>query len=78
MFALELGHVLFDRPFLRERPGQHELGFEHGVDGVGKSVQSRRQISMDRVLDPAPDVVTDRPVLRPYQLRFSVSVATPS
>jgi len=27
--VLELGHVLGDGTFLGERPGQHELGFEH-------------------------------------------------
>ena len=36
--VLELGHVLFDRGLFGERPGQHELGLEHGVEGVDESV----------------------------------------
>ena len=29
--VLKLGHVFLGRPFLRERPRQHELGLEHGT-----------------------------------------------
>ena len=54
--VLELGHVLFGRRLFGERPGQHELGLEHGVEVVDEPVQGRRQISMDRVLNPALDV----------------------
>ena len=48
--------MLLDRGLFRERPRQHEFGFEHGVEGVDEPVQRRRQISMDRMLDPALDV----------------------
>jgi hypothetical protein len=54
--VLELGHVLLDRGLFRERPGQHELGLEHGVDGVNEPVQRRGQISMYRVLGPSLDI----------------------
>jgi hypothetical protein len=32
--VLELGHVLFGGRLFRERPGQHELRLEHGVEVV--------------------------------------------
>jgi hypothetical protein len=48
--------MLLRRRFLRERPGQHELGLKHGVEVVDKPVQRRCQISMDRVMNPMLDV----------------------
>jgi hypothetical protein len=54
--VLELGHVPLGRRLLGERPRQHELGLEHGVEGVDEPVQRRRQISVDRMLDPALNV----------------------
>jgi hypothetical protein len=48
--------VLFGGRLFGELPGQHELGLEHGVEGVDEAVQRRREVSMDRVLDPALDM----------------------
>ena len=40
--VLQLRHVLFGGGFLRERPGQHELGFEHRAAGFDQAIQRRR------------------------------------
>jgi len=40
--VLQLGHVLFGSPFLREIPGQHELGFEHGPGCLNPAIQGGR------------------------------------
>jgi hypothetical protein len=37
--VLKLGHVLLGRCFLRERPRQHEFGFEHGSGALDDTVQ---------------------------------------
>ena len=49
---LQLRHVLFGGGFLRERPGQHELGLEHRPAGINEAIQSRRHPLMDGVLNP--------------------------
>ena len=54
--VLELGHILFGRRRLGERPGQHELGLEHGVDALHDAIEGGRHPSNGRVLDPALDV----------------------
>src|ERR1700722_6800784 len=48
--------MLLRRHFLGERPGQHELGFEYGVEVIDEPVQGCRQVPMDRVPDPALNV----------------------
>ena len=47
--VLQLGHVLFGRRFLRERPGQHELGLEHRAGALDHAVEGRRHPALDRV-----------------------------
>ena len=49
---LQLRHVLFGGGFLRERPGQHELGLEYGATGINEAIQRRRHPFMDGVLNP--------------------------
>ena len=44
------------RRLFRERPGQHELGLEHGVEVVYEAVEGGCQEAMDWMLDPALDV----------------------
>ena len=39
--VLQLRHVLLGRRFLRERPGQHELGLEHRPGALDHPVQGR-------------------------------------
>jgi len=41
---------------LRERPRQHKLGLEHGVEIVDEAVEGRCQVAMDWMPDPALDV----------------------
>ncbi len=48
--------MFFRRRLFRERPGEHELGLEHGVDVVDEAVESGGQEAMDRMLDPALDI----------------------
>jgi hypothetical protein len=50
--VLQLGHVLCRRHFLREGPGQHELGLEHGAGPFDLAVQGRRHPSLHRVDNP--------------------------
>ena len=54
---LQLGHVFFGRPFLRERPGQHEFGFEHGAAGIDQAVQGCGHPRADGMLNPALHVL---------------------
>ena len=54
--VLELSHMLFGSRLFGERPRQHELGFEYGVEIVDEPVQGRRQVPMDRVPNPALNV----------------------
>jgi hypothetical protein len=43
------------RSFFREIPGQHELGFEYGSDGLDPSVERSAHPSMDWVTNSALD-----------------------
>ena len=45
--------------FLRERPGQHELGLENGPAGLDSAVQSSAHPSERWVPDPPLDVRDD-------------------
>ena len=53
---LELRHVFFGGRLLRERPGQHELGLEHGFGPLHDAVEGRRHPGNGRMLDVALDV----------------------
>src|SRR5947208_184773 len=53
---LKLGHVLFGRSFLGERPRQHELGLEYGSAVLHDSVKCRRHPGNGRMLSVALDV----------------------
>jgi hypothetical protein len=55
--VLELGHVLFGRPLLRERPRQHELGLVDRPGPRHDAIEGGRHPADDRVLDPALDVL---------------------
>src|SRR3984885_16116874 len=48
--------MLFGSRLFGERPRQHELRPEYGVQIVDKPVQGRRQVPMDRVPSPALNV----------------------
>src|SRR6202042_654972 len=48
--------MLFGSRVFGERPRQHELGLEYGVEIVDEPVQGRRQVPMDRVPNPALNV----------------------
>jgi hypothetical protein len=48
--------MLFGSRLFGERPRQHELGLEYGVEIVDEPVQGRRQVPVDRVPDPALNV----------------------
>ena len=50
--VLQLRHVFFGGGFLRERPGQHELGLEHRATGINQAIQRRRHPFDDGMLDP--------------------------
>jgi hypothetical protein len=52
--VLDLG--LFGGGFLRERPGQHELGLEHGFCALHDAVEGCRHPGNGRMLDLALDV----------------------
>ena len=56
---LQLGHVFFGRPFLRERPRQHEFRFEHRPGGFDHAVERGGHPAHDRMLHPALDVGED-------------------
>lgn len=56
--VLELGHVLFDRPFNRKRPRQHEFCFEDGTGRLDESVQGCGH-ERDRAVEQAPLHVAD-------------------
>ena len=53
---LQLGHVLLGRGLFGERPGQHELGFEHRPGCLDHAVEGCGHPSQDRMLDLALDV----------------------
>jgi hypothetical protein len=53
--VLELGHVLLDRTLLRERPGQHELGFKHGPTALDHAVEGGSYPPPDWLVHPTLD-----------------------
>ena len=53
--VLQLQRVFFGRPLLRERPRQHEFGFEHRPSGFDHAVEGRGHLAHDRMLHPALD-----------------------
>src|SRR5262249_15641277 len=53
---LQLRHVFFGGRFLRERPRQHELGFEHRVAALDPAVEGCRHPAQRRMTDPFLDV----------------------
>src|SRR5262245_14467268 len=44
--------MLLGRPLLRERPGQHEFGFEHRATRLDQSIEGRRHPLNDGMPDP--------------------------
>ena len=46
-----MGHMLLGRGFLREIPGQHELGLEYGARGLHPPIQGCRHPAVERVKD---------------------------
>jgi hypothetical protein len=54
--VLELGHILFGRSLLGERPGQHELGLEHRCGPLHDAVEGRRHPWNRRMLQAALDI----------------------
>jgi hypothetical protein len=54
--VLELRHVLFSGAFFRERPGQHELGFEHGAAPLDHSVEGGGHPSQDGMMGAPLDI----------------------
>ena len=57
--VLQLGHVLLGGRFLRERPGQHELGLENRPGGLDPAVKRGRHPSDRWVPDLPLDVGDD-------------------
>src|SRR5208282_1281125 len=57
--VLQLRHVFFGCGFLRERPWQHELCFEHGAASFDATVEGRRHPADHRMLDVPLDVADD-------------------
>jgi hypothetical protein len=49
--VLQLGHVFFGGGLFRERPGQHEFGFEHCAGWFDHAVECRRHPFVDGMLD---------------------------
>ena len=54
--VLKLGHILFGGRLLRERPGQHELGFKYRFSFLHDAVEGRRHPGNGRMLDAALDI----------------------
>ena len=52
---LQLRNIFFGRALLRERPGQHELGFENRPSGFDYSVEGCGQIADNWMLNPPLD-----------------------
>jgi hypothetical protein len=71
--VLELRRVFLHRRFFRERPGEHELGLEHGLAALYPAIQRGRHPAQDRMTS-----IRICPVLVSYQRRLSSSVTTPS
>jgi hypothetical protein len=53
---LQLRHVFLGRCFFRERPRQHELGFEHCITPLHAPIESRSHPAQHRVADLTLDV----------------------
>ena len=53
---LQLRHVFLGRGFVRERPWQHELRFEHGIAALDPAIQSSPHPAQRRVADPLLDM----------------------
>jgi hypothetical protein len=59
--VLQLRHILLRRRFLRERPWQHELGFEYRTAACDTTVEGRRHPPEGRMAGPLLDVRDDPP-----------------
>jgi hypothetical protein len=46
---------------LRERPGQHELGFEHCLAGLHSPIEGGAHPAQDRMAEPPLDVLNQVP-----------------
>jgi hypothetical protein len=57
----KLSYVFLRRGLLREAPGQHELGFEHGPAGAHPAIQGRRHPCVNGMLDAALHVTDGIP-----------------
>ena len=57
--VLQLRHVFLSGSLLRERPRQHELGFEHGTAALDPAIEGRRHPAECRMADPPLDVGDD-------------------
>ena len=57
--VLQLRHVFLGRRFLRERPGQHELGFEHRAAGLDPAIERSCHPAQRRMPDLPLDVGDD-------------------
>ena len=55
--VLQLRHVLFGGGFFRERPGQHELGFEDRATGINQAIEGGRHPFDDGMQDPLLNVL---------------------
>src|SRR5579863_6219727 len=53
--VLELGHMLFGRRLLRERPGQHKLGLKYPSTWTNQAIKGGSHPTVDRVVDPFLD-----------------------
>jgi len=58
---LQLRHMFFGGRLFRERPGQHELGFEDGPVGIDHPIQGGRHPFDDGGLDPTLHVPDGMP-----------------
>jgi hypothetical protein len=56
---LQLRHVLLGGGFLRERPGQHEFGFEYGVAALNPAIERCPHPPQCRVPDLFLDICND-------------------
>ena len=59
--VLQLRHVFFGRRLFGERPGQHELGFEHRPAALDAPVERRRHPAERRMADLPLDIGDDLP-----------------
>ena len=59
--VLQLRHIFLRRRFLRERPGQHELGFEHGLAALHAAIEGGPHPAQDWMPDLPLHVGNDLP-----------------